>query len=503
MFYNLGFAGRAMRKIGAIEFATTIAPGLRDVLLTGKIKECVDPHRSKPGKRVYDEVVVDAPPTGRIGSFLDVTKAMADLAKGGPVHSQSEGVVRLLHSPETVVHLVALLEALPVQETADAVAELARDDLHLGAVIVNRANPTFLPRDDSAGAAAGDIDAASIRSTLTDVGITLSDDDFAGLLTETIEHASMLEAQEDSAEKLARARRRPAAPCPRSPTASTSAGCTSWPNTSRNRACDDRNHRIVPTSAVPDRPRRAPASTCRRSSPTRRRASWCVAAPAASARPRRPRPWRCGRPSRADAWSCSPSIRRGGSRRRSVSRELDNTPQPVKLGPEADGRTARDDAEHAAHVRRDGARAFDAREGPADPGNPFYQTVASSFSGTQEYMAMEKLGQLASSDKWDLVIVDTPPSRNALDFLDAPQRLGSFLDGRMIRLLSAPGRGLDQARHRRDGPRAEGCLDHRRKPNAFRRIGVRSVARFDVRWVPRACHANVRVAAPGRAPISW
>ncbi|HXV92088.1 MAG TPA: ArsA-related P-loop ATPase, partial [Pseudonocardia sp.] len=78
--------------------------------------------------------------------------------------------------------------------------------------------------------------------------------------------------------------------------------------------------------------------------------------------------------------------------------------------------------------------------------NPFYQTIATSFSGTQEYMAMEKLGQLASTGRWDLIVVDTPPSRSALDFLDAPQRMSNFLDGRMIRLLSSParagGRGL-------------------------------------------------------------
>jgi anion-transporting ArsA/GET3 family ATPase len=72
--------------------------------------------------------------------------------------------------------------------------------------------------------------------------------------------------------------------------------------------------------------------------------------------------------------------------------------------------------------------------------NPFYQAISSSFSGTQEYMAMEKLGQLVAARQWDLVVVDTPPSRSALDFLDAPQRLSSFLDGRMIRLLSAPAR---------------------------------------------------------------
>jgi anion-transporting ArsA/GET3 family ATPase len=70
--------------------------------------------------------------------------------------------------------------------------------------------------------------------------------------------------------------------------------------------------------------------------------------------------------------------------------------------------------------------------------NPFYQSLSSSFAGTQEYMAMEKLGQLRRSDEWDLIVVDTPPSRSALDFLDAPERLGRFLDGRLIRALSSP-----------------------------------------------------------------
>jgi anion-transporting ArsA/GET3 family ATPase len=72
--------------------------------------------------------------------------------------------------------------------------------------------------------------------------------------------------------------------------------------------------------------------------------------------------------------------------------------------------------------------------------NPFYQALSTSFAGTQEYMAMEKLGQLRAQDAWDLIVVDTPPSRSALDFLDAPARLGSFLDGRLIRVLTAPAR---------------------------------------------------------------
>lgn len=201
MFYNLGFAGRAMRRIGAIEFATTLAPGLRDVILTGKVKETVV-RTDASGARVYDAVVVDSPPTGRIGSFLDVTKAMADLAKSGPIRSQSEGVVRLLHSDETVVHLVTLLEALPVQETADAVEELEASDLRLGTIIVNKTEPEHLPDELVDDVAAGRIAAPEIRSAFERVGLELDDDDFAGLLTQTIEHAAVLQAQQVSAAEL-------------------------------------------------------------------------------------------------------------------------------------------------------------------------------------------------------------------------------------------------------------------------------------------------------------
>jgi anion-transporting ArsA/GET3 family ATPase len=77
--------------------------------------------------------------------------------------------------------------------------------------------------------------------------------------------------------------------------------------------------------------------------------------------------------------------------------------------------------------------------------NPFYQSLSSSFSGTQEYMAMEKLGQLRATGAWDLIVVDTPPSRSALDFLDAPKRLGTFLDGRLIRLLLVPAKAGGRA----------------------------------------------------------
>ncbi|KRV47556.1 anion-transporting ATPase [Wenjunlia vitaminophila] len=119
--------------------------------------------------------------------------------------------------------------------------------------------------------------------------------------------------------------------------------------------------------------------------------------------------------------------------------ELDNSPRRVEgVGEEAGGEL------HAMML--DMKRTFDEIVlTHADPErarmileNPFYQSLSAGFAGTQEYMAMEKLGQLRARDEWDLIVVDTPPSRSALDFLDAPQRMSSFLDGRFIRVLMAP-----------------------------------------------------------------
>ncbi|MEU4882154.1 AAA family ATPase [Streptomyces althioticus] len=147
MFYKLGSAGRALRKLGAIDFATTIAPGVRDVLLTGKACEAVR-RKDRGGRFVYDYVVMDAPPTGRITRFLNVNDEVAGLAKIGPIHNQAQAVMRVLKSPETAVHLVTLLEEMPVQETADGIAELRAARLPVGRVIVNMVRPQVLDAAD-------------------------------------------------------------------------------------------------------------------------------------------------------------------------------------------------------------------------------------------------------------------------------------------------------------------------------------------------------------------
>ena len=138
--------------------------------------------------------------------------------------------------------------------------------------------------------------------------------------------------------------------------------------------------------------------------------------------------------------------------------------------------------------------------------NPFYQAVSSSFAGTQEYMAMEKLGQLKASAgtedaPWDLIVVDTPPSRSALDFLDAPNRLGSFLDGRFIRLLTAPAKAGGRAGLKVFGVGVQLVTgdddEDPRRPDAHGRPDVRQRPRHDVRRLPRARRRDLPAALRG------
>ncbi|MFC0847539.1 MULTISPECIES: ArsA family ATPase [Streptomyces] len=194
MFYKLGSAGRALKKLGAIDFATTIAPGVRDVLLTGKACEAVR-RKDKQGRYAYDHVVMDAPPTGRITRFLNVNDEVAGLAKIGPIHNQAQAVMRVLKSPETAVHLVTLLEEMPVQETADGIAELRAADLPTGAVIVNMVRPHLLDEEAVRGVT-GDR-RKEVAKALTRAGVTGSAKLVTPLLQEAAEHAERVELERE------------------------------------------------------------------------------------------------------------------------------------------------------------------------------------------------------------------------------------------------------------------------------------------------------------------
>ncbi|GAA1898041.1 ArsA-related P-loop ATPase [Lapillicoccus jejuensis] len=195
IFYKLGRAGGVLERFGAIDFATTIAPGVRDVLLVGKVYEANrrrrDGRRSDPvpGEMAYDALVLDAPPTGRIGRFLSVNEEVADLARMGPIHSQAESITQMLRSGQSVVHLVTLLEDMPVQETADAVAELEAARMPVGALVVNQVRPAVLGARPLRAAAKGTLDRDAVASGLGAAGLDAGEATLDGLLTEAGEHA--------------------------------------------------------------------------------------------------------------------------------------------------------------------------------------------------------------------------------------------------------------------------------------------------------------------------
>ncbi|MCR8944702.1 AAA family ATPase [Streptomyces sp. OUCMDZ-4982] len=200
MFYKLGGAGRALKKLGAIDFATTIAPGVRDVLLTGKACEAVR-RKDKQGRYVYDHVIMDAPPTGRITRFLNVNDEVAGLARIGPIHNQAQAVMRVLKSPQTAVHLVTLLEEMPVQETADGIAELRAADLPVGHVIVNMVRPHVVDEETLRTAATGR--RKEIAKTLTRAGVTGSAALVRPLIEQAAEHAQRVGLEREQRAVLA------------------------------------------------------------------------------------------------------------------------------------------------------------------------------------------------------------------------------------------------------------------------------------------------------------
>jgi anion-transporting ArsA/GET3 family ATPase len=163
------------------------------VLLTGKVKEATT--RSQDGRRAYDAVVLDAPPTGRIGRFLNVTAETAKLAKMGPIKTQSDGVASLLRSPITSVHVVTLLEEMPVQETLDAIAELSALRIPVGRIVLNATRPALVT--------GGKVTKAELKRGLAEAGLPTDAATVNGLATEVRAHLTRQELEETLRTELA------------------------------------------------------------------------------------------------------------------------------------------------------------------------------------------------------------------------------------------------------------------------------------------------------------
>ena len=447
MFYKLsptGIPARTLRRAGAIDFATTIAPGMRDVLLTGKVKEAVVRRQGKkgaaaraPARRCTTPSCSTRPPTGRIARFLNISQEVSGLAKVGPIKTQSEGVMAVLRSPQTAVHLVTLLEEMPVQETIDGIGELQAVDLPVGGVVVNAVRAPLLSPADLKAAESGVLDAEQLAAGLRRAGIEPdARRSSQALAAEAVDHASRVALEERGRDALA-ALSRPTYELPLLPDAVDLGGL----------------YALAADAQGPGDRMTAPAGYGR--ARARRRRGAAHRADPRLLRVRRRRQDDDRRRARAARRRARPPHGRADDRPGQAAGAVDG---PVRARQHARARwsgvrPAEGGAGSLDAMMLDMKRTFDQLVvDHADPGkaeqilaNPFYQALSSSFAGTQEYMAMEKLAQLVGSGDHDLVVVDTPPTRSALDFLDAPQRLTTFLDGRMVRILLAPAKAGGRA----------------------------------------------------------
>jgi anion-transporting ArsA/GET3 family ATPase len=180
MFYGIPTISRALLRTKAVEFATQTAPGLKDILLIGKIKEAEG--RRRAGAYAFDLIVVDAPPTGRLPRFLDAPRAVADLVHQGQIRTQAQGVFEMVTDPKRLqVVLVTQPEAMPVRETADTIETLSKMNVALGPVVMNGVWDQIRPL--------GRDPVATIRDAATKAGENLSEEAVEQLATIASAHA--------------------------------------------------------------------------------------------------------------------------------------------------------------------------------------------------------------------------------------------------------------------------------------------------------------------------
>ncbi len=194
MFYGARRLSRIVTSSSAVEFATSAAPGIKDVLLIGKVKE-MERRRRADGRFAYDLIVVDAPPTGRIVNFLRAPDATTELVNVGPVRQQAQSVIEMLQDPaRTHLQLVTLLEEMPVQETVESVAALRDLGVTVGPVVVNRVLEERL--DEAARKALDDLDAEELRGVLAGADLAVDAAAAAALLDVGDAHLRRLDLQD-------------------------------------------------------------------------------------------------------------------------------------------------------------------------------------------------------------------------------------------------------------------------------------------------------------------
>jgi anion-transporting ArsA/GET3 family ATPase len=194
MFYGIPTISRTLMRTKAVEFATQTAPGLKDILLIGKVKEAES--RRQEGKHVFDLLVVDAPPTGRLPRFLDAPRAVVELVRGGQIRTQAQGVLDMVTDPKRCqVVMVAQPEEMPVRETEETIETLSKMGIALGPIVMNGVWPEIRPLGREAE--------QTLRAAASDAGVDLTDEAIGVLAGVATTHARRARNQRKAMKTLA------------------------------------------------------------------------------------------------------------------------------------------------------------------------------------------------------------------------------------------------------------------------------------------------------------
>jgi anion-transporting ArsA/GET3 family ATPase len=440
IYFGMDRLARRLLATGVVDQLIGAVPGFRDLLACGKLYEVTHVRRTKPrdrGRPLYDLVVLDAPPTGQIASFLSAPATFSELIRVGPMKRQAAHIDRFLRERSQVI-LVSLLNEMAVAETIEAIPAIRETGVRVKAIVMNRSTPAVLPRGTRR--AFGRLTAEQVARVAGEVGLVL----------DVAEADRLLEGA-----RAADARRRLQA---RFETQLEQAG---------------------PTLALPDVPlgrpdRRVSVLSAHVSSkgtfhvPTEPGEGTAHPATAAQA------------PSIADRRSLDHHLSgagivvvcgSGGVGKTTVSAAVavefaDRGRETALLTVDPARRLATalglpTVAGERFHVRLgrgrrlevmqlDTQRTFDelidryalsAERRDRILANSFYRRISNTLGGTNEYMAMEKLYTLAAEEEHEAIVIDTPPTRSALSFLNAPHRLTEFLGGRLLRWMLWPSAG--------------------------------------------------------------
>ena len=428
---------RPLLRSDTVEQVLAAAPGFRDLMACGKLYEVTVLRRRRASERpVYDLVVVDGPPTGQIAGFLSAPQAVAQLVRGGRVRRQAESIDAFLRTRAHVL-LVATAEEMSVAETAEAAADLSKKGWRVAAVAVNRVLlPVFGP---GLARTAGAMDAERLRALAGEAGLGLSPAEAEAARGAARVHEARRRAQGAFERQLGAAMPpREAGPL-RLPEVTGVTAAARVRQLANVMAGDAEAWESVATPHTARQAASQPFEPAGRLLDHLRGARVVVV---------------CGSGGVGKTTiSAAIAVRLAEEGRRTVLLTVDPARRlatALRLPTAAGDRTTVDlgHGRTLEAIQLDTQRTFDElirrHAGSAEReqrilSNPFYRRLADTLAGTHEYMAMEKLHELAEEEGHDAIVIDTPPTRSALSFLDAPKHLTDFLGGRFLWWMLSPG----------------------------------------------------------------